>query len=260
MEKPRYIVAIDPDISKSGFCIVDSKCRTLDTAYAASFMNVVEKFMLISQNRVPPFDKDDTIVVIEDSDNTNNWHLPAGCSPRAAAAIGHTTGLGHGAQRLIMEAAEYFGLKVVLQAPLKKNWLGRDGKITQEEIRQFVPDFPQKSNQEVRDAVLLAWCYANLPIHIPASFYTQRARKDFEEKVKCEEVFLFKAKGVQADKDGLYHNEGILAQTKDWYEKARKNSKKVITTKDIIRLEKKVHKLMSDEDDKQNLATKNETT
>ena len=43
---------------------------------------------------------------------------------------------------------------------------GKDRKISQEEIEQFIPDFPKRSNQEGRDAALLAWDYAGFPIRL----------------------------------------------------------------------------------------------
>jgi hypothetical protein len=42
-------------------------------------------------------------------------------------------------------------------------WHGRDGKITQEEIAAFT-GIDGRHNQEERDAALLAWIYAGLPI------------------------------------------------------------------------------------------------
>lgn len=97
-------------------------------------------------------------------------------NPRAAAAIGHGSGLCHATQRHIKEWCEHLEFTVVLQHPLKKSWMGRDGKITQDELTQFVPNLPKKMNQECRDAVLLAWNEAGLPIRIPASFYIEHKK------------------------------------------------------------------------------------
>ena len=43
------------------------------------------------------------------------------------------------------------------EVPLKKVWKGTGGKITQAEILRIIPGFPKRSNQEVRDAALIAW-------------------------------------------------------------------------------------------------------
>jgi hypothetical protein len=51
-------------------------------------------------------------------------------------------------------------------------WKGRDGKITHEELQHLaiITDktnhITNKTNQEARDAALLAWEYAGLPIRI----------------------------------------------------------------------------------------------
>ena len=44
-------------------------------------------------------------------------------------------------------------------------WQGKDGKITQQEIASFT-GITGRNNQEERDAALLAWVYAGLPIKI----------------------------------------------------------------------------------------------
>jgi hypothetical protein len=67
--------------------------------------------------------------------------------------------------RKIVECAQYYGLEVVERLPLKKIWKGKDGKITDAEIKAFMP-IQGRTNQEERDAALLAWDYAGLPIRI----------------------------------------------------------------------------------------------
>ena len=62
------------------------------------------------------------------------------------------------------ECAENFGLEVVMMKPLRKFWKGRDGKITHDEALYFMRGLPKQTNQESRDAALLAWAYADFPI------------------------------------------------------------------------------------------------
>lgn len=108
------------------------------------------------------------VVVIEAGwMNSSNWHLGRYDSKSVAAAKGNSVGRNHETARKIAEMARvYYGLEVVEIRPLKKCWSGKDGKITQEEISQFIPDFPKRSNQEERDAMLIAWNYAGFPIRI----------------------------------------------------------------------------------------------
>jgi hypothetical protein len=52
--------------------------------------------------------------------------------------------------------------------PLKKNWKGKDGKITHKELALFT-GLTGRTNQEARDAGLIAWIFAGLPIRIQKS-------------------------------------------------------------------------------------------
>lgn len=171
--KIRYIIGIDPDVEKSGYAVLDVMEKKLVQVEALSF-----PMLIMTLNGLIRRDLTEYLVIIEDSDNSTNWHLgDMKMSARAAAAIGHNVGLCHATQRHIKEWAENIRLRVELQKPLKKTWLGSKGKISQEEAECFMPGLPKKTNTEMRDAALLAWCRANLPIHIPASFYTEMLKK-----------------------------------------------------------------------------------
>ena len=176
-EKLRYVIGIDPDIEKSGFAVLDVAKKSFERIESRSFSDLIFALNNIGRNNLKGGVPTGIVVVIEDSDDTTNWHLPDKASPRAAAAIGHKVGLCHATQRHIKEWAERLRFEVELIRPLKKTWLGRDGKITQEEMMQFVPGLPKQTNQEGRDAALLAWCYAELPIFIPADFYKEHLEK-----------------------------------------------------------------------------------
>lgn len=183
MERPKYIIGVDPDVEKSGFAVLDVQHKRFTLVKAMKFVELAE--VIVCSKHQPGYlgldekiETSDCVFVLEDSDSTTNWHLDGPhLKARLASAIGHGVGMCHATQRHIQEFAEYFGFKVERVKPLKKSWMGRDGKITQEELTQFVPDLPKKMNQECRDAVLLAWNEAGLPICIPASFYIQRKMK-----------------------------------------------------------------------------------
>ncbi len=55
-------------------------------------------------------------------------------------------------------------VRVVVEAGWLNKWRGQDGKITHAELAQFIPGLPARSNQEERDAALLAWTYAGFPV------------------------------------------------------------------------------------------------
>jgi hypothetical protein len=93
-------------------------------------------------------------------------HIKERDSKRVAAAKGAGVARNQETGRKIVEMLKYHGVEVVEIYPLRKCWNGPDGKITQGEIEQFIPEFPKKSNQETRDSALLAWNYAELPIRI----------------------------------------------------------------------------------------------
>jgi len=195
MDKTRYIIGIDPDVEKSGFAVLDTQTRTFTHIEPLSISNLFLGFFNHSDEK--GFIRE-SVVILEDSDSPTNWHLHNKMSPRVAAAIGHAAGMCHATQRHIQEIAEAFGFNVILHHPLKKIWMGHDGKITQKEISQFIPDLPKKMNQECRDACLLAWSYANFPVHMPASFYTTENLKKvglegFKYLTAREGEFLLKA-------------------------------------------------------------------
>jgi hypothetical protein len=61
--------------------------------------------------------------------------------------------------------AEHYGLHVTLRRPLTKCWHGKDRKITQAEL-EAITGTAGRTNQEMRDAALLAWVEAGLPIRV----------------------------------------------------------------------------------------------
>jgi len=97
--------------------------------------------------------------------NQSNWHLRSKDNVRVASAKGNAAGRNHETGRKIVEMAKYYGIEVVEHAPLRKCWKGKDGKITHEELVSFT-GLMGKTNQDARDAALLAWSFANLPIRL----------------------------------------------------------------------------------------------
>ena len=156
----RYILGIDPDLDKSGIALLDCQLGQFLKVSAVTFVEMT----LILRGDVP--DKDDITIVLEDSDLSTNWHVNPRDNVHVAAAKGRSIGMCHATTRHIKELAEYYRLQVVQMKPLRKCWKGPNGKITHDECAQFMRNLPTRTNQEMRDAALLAWCYANLPIRM----------------------------------------------------------------------------------------------
>lgn len=157
----RLIIGIDPDIDKNGVCFLNPKERKVGVTTASFSL-----LMMYLGNQAK--DKDtETTVVVEASwmHNKTNWHLSPKDTKRIIAAKGYSVGQNHQTGKLICEMARAYGLKVVEHIPLVKCWKGKDRKITDAEIKAFMP-IKGRTNQESRDAALLAWTFAGLPIRI----------------------------------------------------------------------------------------------
>lgn len=160
MKNYDLIIGIDPDVSKNGVCFLDLSQKRVKLA-SLTFGSVVDTILsLRGENRR-------VCVVVEAGWlNSGNWHLKYSDNKRVAAAKGRNTGANHETGKKIVELCRHFGVEVVELKPLKKIWKGADRKITHEELSHFVPDLPNRTNQEERDACLLSWSFAGLPIKI----------------------------------------------------------------------------------------------
>lgn len=160
------IIGIDPDIDESGYVVITKKgeVKTATTWSLAKLFGVLnaDKTYCDSANL-------SMLVVVEAAykGGKHNWHLQGEWMSRnKAAAIGYDTGRNHETGRAIVEFCRYMDIDVKEQLPLKKCWKGPYGKITHEEITKITQWEKKRSNQEVRDALLIAWVNANLPIKI----------------------------------------------------------------------------------------------
>lgn len=146
------VIGIDPDASKSGVGVVfnadkqlsasvmdfPTLCRYLDGMRGQSVLVIVEAGWLVS----------------------SNWHLIGRKGVAWAASVGRSVGMNHQTGILIAQMARSYGLEVREQRPLKKIWRGKDGKISAEELRRLT-GYIGRTNQDARDALLLAWTYKN---------------------------------------------------------------------------------------------------
>ena len=128
-------------------------------------------------------DKKMLIVIEIDTSTTHNWRLNPNMSRQMIATMGHKQGRNYQVAQTLIQYMEFYGVEYVKQAPLRKGWRGREGKITHEELMalkglKFTKADDQRSksqtNQEERDAALLAIHWSNIPLIIDNSIYKKR--------------------------------------------------------------------------------------
>ena len=150
--KVKTIVAIDPDVTKSGVAVIDVEQKTVETL-SLSFPDLVDHIYDIQ-------DKDSVRIAVEAGwMNKPNWH----CAPSLAAAanVGNRIGRNHETGRKIVEMCEHKGLSVSLVKPLGKRWKGSNGKITHCELESVLNGLKialnrKRTNQDERDSILIA--------------------------------------------------------------------------------------------------------
>ena len=170
LTKYDYVVGIDPDVDKSGCAFLDVEKKEFISAKGQTLTELMlffQKLLYLQQTE----NKKILVVVEAGWKNESNWHLTAAAryarNPLArAAAIGGDAKRNQQRGRDILEIANgFFGFDISDPKPLKKCWAGKDGKITHQELAAFT-NLQGRNNQDVRDAALLAWVSANLPIRI----------------------------------------------------------------------------------------------
>ena len=155
------IIGIDPDCDKSGVAWLHVPDRKLeiDNLTFPELISYLQYCKAVSEKT-----KESYIVVVE-----AGWLNAKSCFHRcfgkAAEKVAKNVGANHETGRKIVEMCKYYDINVTIQKPLVKTWKGRDGKITHEELEYFT-GIMGRTNQDGRDAALLAWNYAGLPIRI----------------------------------------------------------------------------------------------
>ena len=159
----RHIVAIDPDVDRSGVAFLHLPSRELHCE-AKTFPELIDD-LHATKKATDDLGESLTVVVEAGWLNRSNWHVQAGDSRRKAAAIGRAAGRNHEVGRKLVEMARHMGIETVEQRPLQKCWRGTGRKITAAELAQFT-GYTARTSQDMRDAALLAWVYAGLPIRL----------------------------------------------------------------------------------------------
>ena len=157
----RYIVGIDPDVDRNGMALLDVRSRALSIELLP-FPYLIDR--LCALNEMARGEGQNLLVVMEAGYlNKGNWHLSPRDSKAVAAAKGRNAGMNHQTGILIAEMCRHNGIIIQEAKPLPKMWSGANRKITQDELRYIVGDV-KRTNQEGRDAALLAWVHAGLPL------------------------------------------------------------------------------------------------
>lgn len=167
--KPQIIVGIDPDVEASGIGIIDTTdAKRLRVDYTTlPLPDLIDRIEAITTGA----GSYPARVFIEAGwRNKGNWHLNPRDTKQLAAAKGRQAGRNHQLGLDICAMLDHRGIRHTEVPPLNKCWKGKDRKITHEELDTIVrwtngAGLPRKrSNQEERDALLLAWEESGLPI------------------------------------------------------------------------------------------------
>lgn len=152
------VIAIDPDVSKSGVAVIDD--RSLFLSECLSFGKLLDKLQELKAEQ--ELTGQSPLVVVEAGWlNESTWHNAYYKGARVSSRMGKDIGANQQTGKLIAEMAEHYGLKVKLQKPLVKRWTGHDKKITQPELDNLLDIYhiahtKKRMNQDCRDAVLIA--------------------------------------------------------------------------------------------------------
>lgn len=171
MIKYDIVYGIDPDVDGDGVARLHTRERTIHCA-RWKIGELVGKLQE-EQKNLPQNGK--LIVVVEGGWLINgNWHLNNAyyISANKAAEIGRSAGRNHQRGMDIVELLEHHSIPYMVIKPLKKIWKGRDGKITHDELKNLITcsrvctNLKGRSNQEERDAALIALEYSGIPLRV----------------------------------------------------------------------------------------------
>lgn len=159
-------IGIDPDVEKNGVAMLEVETQKLtikQLPFADTIDFCVQQFNTARQQTPEGGFK---VIVEAGWMNRGNWHLQRWDGRNGAAAKGVDQGRNEQTSRLIGEMMEHYGIPYEFKRPLIKCWAGKDRKITKEELESITGQRLGRINQEGRDAALLAWDKAGLPMRI----------------------------------------------------------------------------------------------
>lgn len=167
LRKPDIIVSIDPDSILNGICTLTLRTRAIKTQ-SLSFPETLDYLQYIKRQAEVT---NATYIILVEAGwlNTGNWHLTKAESLARAAAKGNSVGRNHETGRKLIEMCTHWQMPheeikpLILRIRGRNIWKGKDGKITHEELAAFT-GIKGRTNQEERDAALIAWNYAGFPL------------------------------------------------------------------------------------------------
>ena len=167
--KVDVVIGIDPDVEKSGCAYLEVATRKLEISTLTfpellDFLRYIKRQSEVTQKNV-------RVIIEAGWMNKAHWHLSPKDTKQTAAAKGNSAGRNHEVGRKIAEMCDHWQIPYELIKPLALKvggvnlWQGKDGKITQEELAAFT-GIMGRTNQEGRDAALIVWNWAGLPVKV----------------------------------------------------------------------------------------------
>lgn len=158
--KPDVVIGIDPDAEKNGVAIYDTTTGLVETT-SLTFPDTLD-YLRYAQSQAKAGGRTLKVYIEAGWLNKTHWHVAYSDSRQAAAAKGNAVGRNHETGRKIAEMCQHWEIphELVKPLPLKIGgvnlWKGKEGKITAEEL-QAKTGIRGRTNQEARDAALIAW-------------------------------------------------------------------------------------------------------
>lgn len=155
------IIGIDPDVDRSGVAWLhpttrEMECDALPFPELLDYLQYAKKFGQ---------ENNQSLVVVVEAGWLNEKSCYHTAKGKGTERIAKNVGANHQVGKEIIKMCEHWSIPVVAQPPLRKVWSGPDRKITAQEL-YTITGLGGRNNQEMRDACLLAWNHADLPIII----------------------------------------------------------------------------------------------
>lgn len=167
--KVDVVIGIDPDVEKSGCAYLEVATRRMEVS-TLTFPDLLD-YLRYVKRQAEVAQRNFRVIIEAGWLNKAHWHLTPKDTKAVAAAKGNHAGRNHETGRKIAEMCEHWQIPHELIKPLALKvggvnlWQGKDGKITQEELEAFTGVIG-RTNQEGRDAALIAWNWAGLPVKV----------------------------------------------------------------------------------------------